>query len=165
LRHGFGGRTVGYAKTLSRRPQQRGPEHFVRYLRGKNSRSAICGLLRRLGGGGCSRRLNRLCQGFPVSGNYTGNLSAFSARDLTVSGEKHRIKQRFYPVEVTARGSGTANSGQIIREFRSNCRDSPGSISRVPCLPALALNSRQPPKRPDRRRTREGEGNRAPPVR
>jgi hypothetical protein len=25
------------------------------------------------------------------------------ARDLTVSGEKHRIKQRFYPVEVTAR--------------------------------------------------------------
>src|ERR1039457_3971765 len=40
--------------------------------------------MRRLNGGGCSRRLNRLCQGFPVSGNNTGNLSAFSARDLTV---------------------------------------------------------------------------------
>ena len=88
-----------------------------------------------LNGGGCSRRLNRLCQGFPVSGNNTGNLSAISARDLTVSGEKHRIKQRLYPVEVTARGSGTANSGQIIREFRSNCTDSPGSISSVPWEP------------------------------
>src|SRR5450759_73562 len=78
----------------------------------------------RLGGGGCSRRLNRLCQQFPVSGNNTGNLSAFSARDLTVSGKKHRIKLRFYHVEMTARGSGTGNSGQVIREFRSNCTDS-----------------------------------------
>lgn len=85
----------------------------------------------RLGGGGCSRRLNRLCQQFPVSGNDTGNLSAFSARDLTVGGKKHRIKPRFYPVEMTARGSGTGNSGQVIREFRSNCRI-PGSISSIP---------------------------------
>src|SRR5450759_4170964 len=123
---------------------------FVGFYRASRTSASSC---ERVNGGGCSRRLNHLCQGFPVSGNYTGNLSAFSARDLTVSGEKHRIKQRFYPVEVTARGSGTANSGQIIREFRSNCRDSPGSISRVPCLPALALNSRQP-------ELAEGEDNR-----